>query len=182
MAAKMLTKFTAVLALMLLVVVPPASAQDYTSSGGATFSNAAPGPGEPLTVSGTTAAAVTVTVTIESVGSASQVRGAAVLGKTTLGSTVSDSAGNYSLTVTIPASATGEVLLSVMADGEMLGSTGYRIGGATNGGAAEQAAQAPTNDLPVTGSSSAWFVTVAAALLCVGGGLLFVARRKGTEV
>jgi LPXTG-motif cell wall-anchored protein len=164
---------TLALAAFMLFFAPAASAVDYTSTGSATWSDPSPSPGQAFTISGVTTPNTIVVVTVETVGSGAQTR-AAALARTTLGTTTSDGAGNYSLTVTLPTNAgTGTMVIEIAAGGSVIASSSFTIaatGGQTN---------AQTTTLPVTGSSSTMLFSVAAALLAGGGLVVMFAKRPG---
>jgi len=140
-----------------VALASPAAAQNY---GGctATVSDTTPAPGQVVTVSGT-GAAMSGDVT-------------ASIGSTEVGSGTADTAGEFSFSATIPASASGTQTLSVDCGGGSVDSVTLTVAAATTG----------SGNLPATGSNSLPLATVGLAALAIGGVVLVGARMRSRSV
>ena len=146
----------AVVALFLLVLAAPASAQTtYTPPTNVTTSDSTPTSGQAVTYSGSCATGDTVTVSVDG---------------TAVGSTTCAN-GTFSVTVTMPTLSAGSHTVVVAGAGGTASTTTFTVGaaggGSTGGGT-----------LPRTGGDPFPTAQLALGLIAVGGGLVLVARKR----
>lgn len=182
MASQNLKTASATAALLLtlgLGAAAPAGANDtYTPSGEISVSNPTPKAGQSITLSGKTTPDTLVTITMAK-GASSQSLIANAATTLTLGSTMSDGNGDYSLSVTVPAdAAAGSWVMSAMANGAVLSSSNLTVAApaaaTTNPGTTQNPGQAT---LPVTGSESAPTAAIALAIIGFGGSMVLLEQK-----
>ncbi len=161
----------------------PAGAAEYPPQPGTTVSDTTPSPGQSIVVSGVTEPNTLVTVTLSTMTPAGGLSAAGGLSPAavtdyTLGSTISDAVGLYSLTVTIPSNlAAGQYAMVAVANGSVISTTTLAVSPA-GGNTSPIASQTPSaGQLPVTGGDSVPMAAVALGAIGAGGALVVVSRR-----
>jgi hypothetical protein len=162
---KALTAFALAAALAVLVGPAVAQAQDYPPAGDSlTVSDSVVVPGQSLTVSGGGAgpgAKVDIFIYSERV---------------LLASTNADSDGQYSASVTIPASIDpGTHVIRAISGGEILSAVEVTVAG--SGGAAADS----DGDLPFTGAGTLPGIGIGVGLIALGSTLLLASRRRRSQ-
>lgn len=157
---------------------PAGAADSYTPSSQISVSDSTPTPGQSITLSGKTTPDTVVTVTITAVASTQSLTAAAAT-TYTLGSTTSNANGDYSLTVTIPASLpAGSYVLAASAGGTVISSANLSVAAPTQATPPSTTTNPVPEKLAFTGSESAPMAAVALAIVGAGGALVLLARRN----
>ncbi len=154
----------------------PAGAQTYPPSASATFSDATPGAGQTVAVSGNAVAGTTVSITL------ARPDGTII----TLGTTIAGASGAFNLNILLPSDlANGNYVLAAVNGTTILSSAAFAVSGATTqggasstGGDAAAPAQTTTTTLPVTGNESGLMVWGGAGFVVLGGAALTVGRLR----
>ncbi len=190
--ARTLALFTS----LALVALTPGSAAAYTDSGGTTYSDPTPAPGQSITISGTTDPFALVEVAIYaedetalwSVGGDGEELAAASFElaqgqRTLLGSTTADGAGAYSLTVPMPSTLTaGDYLMEVAANSIVISLTTVSVSAPAGTGSGSGSGGGSGGGLPATGANTGVLLAIAAAVLFAGVTLTRVARNRSGRV
>ncbi len=177
------TAVVGIAGLALLGSAVGASAQTYTPTTSATFSDATPEPGQAVFVSGSAVAGTTVSITL------ARPDGTII----TLGTVTADATGSFALSVSLPSDlAAGNYVIAAVNGTTILSSSAFAVSGATTQGdiipaqttnatnptGGNNAAPAQATTLPVTGGDAGLLLWSGAAFVVIGGSALVVSKRR----